>query len=444
MAGKARVHELAKELGVTSKELLATLKEQGEFVKSASSTVEAPVARRLRESFPSAGGAETKSETGAAAPAARPAAKARRTVAVGCKAWRTASRPQAGRTRTGCLPQLRPRQPPRLPQPLLRQHRQRRQRRSPPRRSTLRNQHSRARPAPAAPAASAPAAPAAPAAPSTGAKPADRVRDRRHLASVTTRTPRHPPSVRHLVRLPAHRVRAQVRAVLVRLRVRAVPVRLRSGGPRPGSGSGRSPSGSPARVDPVRLQVRADPVPAPAPCPLARTRVQCLLVPLVPRPVAADVRVVPVALPVVVRVAAAVDTAVAALPAPVLVQVLPVEQLRPVDSAVVPAAVAVPVSAAQRQVHSVVPAEQFAVDVSRSGRSAPSTKACRLPQSAASGCHAATARPSVSLAAHLCRTSRTRSTRTPQHSCRRCSTSVRWSRQLSRSTTRRWSCSAAK
>ena len=35
MAGKARVHELAKELGVTSKELLATLKEQGEFVKSA-------------------------------------------------------------------------------------------------------------------------------------------------------------------------------------------------------------------------------------------------------------------------------------------------------------------------------------------------------------------------------------------------------------------------
>ena len=44
MAGKARVHELAKELGVTSKELLARLKEQGEFVKSASSTVEPPVA----------------------------------------------------------------------------------------------------------------------------------------------------------------------------------------------------------------------------------------------------------------------------------------------------------------------------------------------------------------------------------------------------------------
>ncbi|WP_415677209.1 translation initiation factor IF-2 N-terminal domain-containing protein, partial [Tsukamurella hominis] len=51
MAGKARVHELAKELGVTSKEVLARLSEQGEFVKSASSTVEAPVARRLRESY---------------------------------------------------------------------------------------------------------------------------------------------------------------------------------------------------------------------------------------------------------------------------------------------------------------------------------------------------------------------------------------------------------
>ena len=51
MPGKARVHELAKEFGVDSKTVLATLKEQGEFVKSASSTVEAPVARRLREAL---------------------------------------------------------------------------------------------------------------------------------------------------------------------------------------------------------------------------------------------------------------------------------------------------------------------------------------------------------------------------------------------------------
>jgi translation initiation factor IF-2 len=65
--GKARVHELAKELGVTSKEVLARLSEQGEFVKSASSTVEAPVARRLRESF---GGVKAEP-----APAKKPAAK---------------------------------------------------------------------------------------------------------------------------------------------------------------------------------------------------------------------------------------------------------------------------------------------------------------------------------------------------------------------------------
>jgi translation initiation factor IF-2 len=64
VAGKARVHELAKELGVTSKEVLARLNEQGEFVKSASSTVEAPVARRLRESFggPKPAAAKVKAE----------------------------------------------------------------------------------------------------------------------------------------------------------------------------------------------------------------------------------------------------------------------------------------------------------------------------------------------------------------------------------------------
>nr|WP_274708425.1 translation initiation factor IF-2 [Corynebacterium meitnerae] len=45
--GKLRVHELAKQLGVTSKELLATLKEEGEFVKTASSTIEPPVVKKM-------------------------------------------------------------------------------------------------------------------------------------------------------------------------------------------------------------------------------------------------------------------------------------------------------------------------------------------------------------------------------------------------------------
>jgi translation initiation factor IF-2 len=75
VAGKARVHELAKELGVTSKEVLARLNEQGEFVKSASSTVEAPVARRLRESF--GGGKPAQEKTaGNGAAATKTAAKA--------------------------------------------------------------------------------------------------------------------------------------------------------------------------------------------------------------------------------------------------------------------------------------------------------------------------------------------------------------------------------
>ncbi len=73
MAGKARVHELAKELGVTSKEVLARLSEQGEFVKSASSTVEAPVARRLRESF--GGGKPAQEKTAGNGAAATKAAK---------------------------------------------------------------------------------------------------------------------------------------------------------------------------------------------------------------------------------------------------------------------------------------------------------------------------------------------------------------------------------
>ncbi|MGL5441924.1 MAG: translation initiation factor IF-2 N-terminal domain-containing protein, partial [[Mycobacterium] stephanolepidis] len=74
MAGKARVHELAKELGVTSKEVLARLSDQGEFVKSASSTVEAPVARRLREAF--GGGDKPAASNGAPAEAAAPPKKA--------------------------------------------------------------------------------------------------------------------------------------------------------------------------------------------------------------------------------------------------------------------------------------------------------------------------------------------------------------------------------
>ena len=46
------MYELAKALGVESKEIIAKLEEVGEYVKSASSTVEAPVVRRLHAKFP--------------------------------------------------------------------------------------------------------------------------------------------------------------------------------------------------------------------------------------------------------------------------------------------------------------------------------------------------------------------------------------------------------
>ncbi|WP_066525953.1 translation initiation factor IF-2 [Corynebacterium bouchesdurhonense] len=77
MPGKLRVHELAKQLGVTSKELLATLKDQGEFVKTASSTIEPPVVKKMRAFYEAQGGAATSGSEakGAAKPsAAKPAA----------------------------------------------------------------------------------------------------------------------------------------------------------------------------------------------------------------------------------------------------------------------------------------------------------------------------------------------------------------------------------
>jgi len=48
---KVRVHELAKELGISSKEALTKLQDMGEFVRSASSTIEPPVVKKLRSAY---------------------------------------------------------------------------------------------------------------------------------------------------------------------------------------------------------------------------------------------------------------------------------------------------------------------------------------------------------------------------------------------------------
>ncbi len=75
---KTRVHELAKEFGVESKFVLEKFKEMGEFVKSASSTVELPAEMRFRKEYgeqlkaaaPAPAPAEPKPKSAPAAPAA--------------------------------------------------------------------------------------------------------------------------------------------------------------------------------------------------------------------------------------------------------------------------------------------------------------------------------------------------------------------------------------
>ncbi|WP_179782597.1 translation initiation factor IF-2 [Micromonospora jinlongensis] len=117
MAGKARVHELAKELGVESKTVLAKLKEMGEFVKSASSTVEAPVARRLRNAFVASAGAPAPAAA-PSAPASTPASTPTPTTAPTPGAPRVSAKPMPPRRPTAPAPGPKPKGPvPGAPQP---------------------------------------------------------------------------------------------------------------------------------------------------------------------------------------------------------------------------------------------------------------------------------------------------------------------------------------
>ncbi len=122
-----RVYDIAKELGIDSKVALAKLQELGEFVKSGSSTIAPPVAKKLREAFPDAKPVAAEPKAAPAAPAA-PAASAPAAPAASAPAAPKASAPAA----------------PAAPAPA----------------------------APAAPKAAAPAAPATPGAPAPAAKAA--------------------------------------------------------------------------------------------------------------------------------------------------------------------------------------------------------------------------------------------------------------------------------
>lgn len=112
MPGKLRVHELAKQLGITSKELLATLKEKGEFVKTASSTIEPPVVKKMRAHYEQDAANEAASsgaqKTGAAGPQTKPGAQP------AAKSQATAPKPgqaKPGQAKPGQAAQAKPGQP---------------------------------------------------------------------------------------------------------------------------------------------------------------------------------------------------------------------------------------------------------------------------------------------------------------------------------------------
>src|ERR1700726_1034698 len=71
IVAKVRVYELAKEFGVESKAVMAKLEEMGEFVRSASSTIEAPVVRRLKEAFNGGGAGRGGGDRSASGPGGR-------------------------------------------------------------------------------------------------------------------------------------------------------------------------------------------------------------------------------------------------------------------------------------------------------------------------------------------------------------------------------------
>ena len=75
MAAKPRVHEIAAELGIDSKRTLEKLKEIGEFVKGPSSTVEPPVARKLKAAFADEGVVPVAKDEPKKEPPKKPAAK---------------------------------------------------------------------------------------------------------------------------------------------------------------------------------------------------------------------------------------------------------------------------------------------------------------------------------------------------------------------------------
>ena len=98
---KPRVYEIAKDLGLDSKTVLEKLKDMGEFVKSASSTVEPPVERKLKAALAPKGdgAAKGKEQPKAAAPKATPKPIAKPGAKPGPAKPSQAAKPGAGAAR---------------------------------------------------------------------------------------------------------------------------------------------------------------------------------------------------------------------------------------------------------------------------------------------------------------------------------------------------------
>lgn len=128
---KVRVYELAKELGLESKDLLKKLNDMGEFVRSASSTIEPPVVRRLNERM----AAEKAGNSGAPA-------KGKSTPRPGVPGA-GAARPRPGGSRSRARARRRPAPPRRRVVPRPRSPGRARRRPVRPRRSSVRRPPSR-------------------------------------------------------------------------------------------------------------------------------------------------------------------------------------------------------------------------------------------------------------------------------------------------------------
>ena len=113
MAAKPRVHEIAAELGIDSKRTLEKLKEIGEFVKGPSSTIEPPVARKLKAAFAEEGivsGSRRRAEERSGEEACRQACSSARSQRPGrSRSCRRPPRLMSRRVRSA--PPLAPRQP---------------------------------------------------------------------------------------------------------------------------------------------------------------------------------------------------------------------------------------------------------------------------------------------------------------------------------------------